>query len=109
MDTNLVPRGARPLCGLKFLTLVWSIHFVDLCRFFTLVGSIHFVDMNLNPSRGLSTLWTYVGCLTLVGSVHFVDMNLDPSRGPSTLWTYVAFLPLLGPSILWTNYVLDPC
>ena len=48
--------------------------------------------MNLDPSRGLSTLWTYVGFFfTVVRSVHFVDMNLDPSRGSSTLWTYVGF------------------
>ena len=61
---NFDPRGVRPLCGLKF---------------FTLVGSVHFVDMNLNSLRGPSILWTYVGCLTLIGFVHFVDMNLDPS------------------------------
>ena len=39
----LTLRGARPLCGLKF---------------FTLVGFVHVVDWGLNPSWGPSTLWT---------------------------------------------------
>ena len=85
--------GARPFWGLKFLTLVGSVHLVDLCRLFdlswvcplcgheswSLAGSIHLV--------GLCKLFT------LVGSVHFVDMNFDPPWGPSTLWTYVSFDP----------------
>ena len=101
----MYPRGACPLCGLKFPTFVWSVHFVDLIP----QGVRPFCAHKFGPSWGPSTLWTYVGSLTLVRSIHFVDMNLNPSRGPSTLWTYVGFLPLLGPSILWTNYVLDPC
>ena len=41
--------------------------------------------------------------LTLVGSVHVVDWSLDPLWGSSTLWTYLSFLPLSGPSMLWTG------
>ena len=41
--------------------------------------------------------------VTLVGSVHFVEWGLDPSWGSSTLWTYLSFLPLSGPSTLWTG------
>ena len=57
----------------KYLTLVGSVHFVDLVKQLTLVGSVHFVDL--------------VKQLTLVGSVHFVDINIDPSWGLSILWT----------------------
>ena len=39
----LTLRGVRPLCGLKF---------------FTLIGFVHVVDWGLNPSWGPSTLWT---------------------------------------------------
>ena len=73
-----------------------------------MVGSVHFV--------GLFKFFT------LVGSVHVVDYGLDPTRGPSTLWTYLSFLPLSGLSTLWTMVltlrgvrprrglkVFDPC
>ena len=61
---------------------------MDLCKFLTLTGSVHFVDMNLDPSRGSSTVWINVKVypyrvrpfcglimfLTLVRSVYFVDL-----------------------------------
>ena len=114
--------GSRQFWGLEFLTLVRSVHLVDLCMFFnpnwirpffwtyvgclTLVGSVHFVDANLDSFRGPFTLWTYVKFFTLVGSVHCVDMNFDPSWGPSTFWTYVSFWPLLGPFTLWIRILI---
>ena len=58
----LTLRGVRPLCGLKF---------------FTLVRSVHVVDYGLDPSWCPSTSWTCLS-LTLVGSVHVMDSGLDP-------------------------------
>ena len=52
------------------------------------MGSVHFVDL--------------FKFLTLVGSVHVVDWSLDPPWGPSALWNYISYLPLSGPSTLWT-------
>ena len=84
--------------------------------------------MGLDPSWGPSTLWTYLsflplsgpstlrtgvltlggvrplcGLFTLVRSVHVVDWGLEPPWCLSTLWTYLSFLPLSGPSTLWTG------
>ena len=134
----MTSRFVCPFCGHEFgpscgpstlwtyvgcLTLVGSVHFVDLYRFFTLVGSVHFVDMNFIPLRGSSTVWInvkvypYRVCpicglimfLTLVRSVHFVDL-----RKGFTLIGSVHFVdlcrifPLWGTSSFRTSLVVKP-
>ena len=68
--------GARPFWGLKFLTLVGSVHLVDLCMSLTLVGSVQLCRL-----FGLS--WVRPLC----------GHESWPPWGPSTLWTYVSFDP----------------
>ena len=125
--------GARPFWGLKFLTLVGSVHLVDLCMSLTLVGSVQLCRLFglswVRPLCGHES-WSLAGSVhlvglckffTLVGSVHFVDMNFDFPWGLSTLWIYVSFLtlvgsvhlvdlckfwPLLGSSTLWTRILI---
>ena len=73
INVKVYPYRVHPFCGLiMFSILVRSVHFVDLRKRFTLIGFVYFVDLCRK--------------FTLIGSVHFVDMNVDPSRGPSTLW-----------------------
>ena len=89
----------RPLYVLGFWTLVGSVLFFWSYISLTLVGSVHFLDLYkfgpgwVRPLCGLISL-TLGGIrplcglvsLTLVGSVHFVD-RVDPWWDPSTLWT----------------------
>ena len=71
--------------------LFWS--YISL----TLVGSVHFLDLyKFDPSWVCPLCGP---CWPLVGSVHFLD--LWPWLGPSTLWTY-KFDPGWDPSTLWT-------
>ena len=81
INVKVYPYKVCPFCGLiMFLTLVRSVHFVDLRKRFTLIGSVHFVDLCRR--------------FTLIGSVHFVDL--------------CRIFPLWGMSSFQTSLVVNP-
>ena len=70
-------------------TVVGSVHVVDMYKFVTLVWSVHYVDWGHDPWWRPSTLWTCI--------------SLWPCLGPSISWTCISLWPWLGSSISWTG------
>ena len=99
----------RPLCGHESWSLVGSVHLVDLCMFLTLVGFVHFLDLcTLFDHSWVRPLCGHESW-SLAGSIHLVGLCKPFTLVGSVHFVDMNFDPPWGPSTLWTYVSFDPC